>query len=64
MSNRIKEIREEKGISQEKLSEITGIVRPYISNLENNNTNPTQKTMRIIAEALESSVEFIFFSSV
>ena len=36
MKNRLKELREERGISQEKLSELCGLSRATISKIENN----------------------------
>lgn len=36
IKNRLKKIREERGISQEKLSELSGISRTTLSKIENN----------------------------
>jgi transcriptional regulator with XRE-family HTH domain len=50
----IKSIREERGISQDKVEAKTGIKRGYLSKIENgHNDNPTLKTLCKIAEALQ-----------
>ena len=36
IKNRLKELREERGISQEKLAELSGISRTTLSKIENN----------------------------
>lgn len=61
LNNIIKEIRKEKGISQEKLAEATGLSRKTIINLESGITQPSFKTASSIANALDVSVEHIFF---
>lgn len=53
----IKRIRKEKGISQEELSEKSGVSRPTISNLENNpDAVTTTDTLQKIAMALNVKV--------
>lgn len=53
MESRIKKAREQKGISQEKLSEKSGISRATISYLENNpNAVTTTETLKRLASAL------------
>ena len=53
----IKRIRKEKGISQEKLAEKSGVSRPTISNLENNpDAVTTTDTLQKIALALDVKV--------
>lgn len=63
MGYKIREIREERGMSQEALAEKAGISRTVIWNLE---TNPeavtTTKTLKSIADALETTVDKIFFA--
>lgn len=62
MRFRIKEIREEKNISQEKLSELSGVSRTIISGLETNNLSQTSTTSLMkIASALEVKVKDLFF---
>ena len=61
MRYRIKEIREEKKMSQEDLANKSGVSRAIISGLENGNkTITTTGTLIKIAEALEKKVSDIF----
>lgn len=57
---KIKEVRQEKGISVRKLSEMTGISKTYISDVENNHKIPTLYTLCIIAAYLEVSPNALF----
>ena len=62
MKNRVKEIREEIGMSQEELSEKSGVSRTTISGLENNSIDViTNITLEKIATALGKKVPEIFF---
>jgi transcriptional regulator with XRE-family HTH domain len=47
--------RKTKGISQEKLAELSGLHRTYISDLERGIRNPTLSTIVTVANALETS---------
>ncbi len=59
----IKNIREKKNITIYRLSKITGISRPYLTQLENNKKfNPSLATMYKIANALEVKVDDLFYS--
>lgn len=49
----IKDIRKNKSISQEKLSEKTGLDRTYISLIETGKRNPTLTSICKIAQALD-----------
>lgn len=61
MYNKIRELREEQGISQTALAEMTGLSIGYISLLENNiRTNPSYKTLEKIAKALHKETKEIF----
>ena len=51
------ECREEKNLTQQALSELTGIDRTDISRLENGNANPSLKTMKRIAAGLGKRLE-------
>lgn len=53
LGNKIKETRNSTGISQNQLSELTGIAREQISRIENGQINPTILTLAKISEALE-----------
>lgn len=53
---RLKKIRKQQGFSQERLSEISGLHRTYISSLERGARNPTLSTLYVLAEALDVEV--------
>lgn len=55
----LREFRERKGITQEKLSELTGIDRKTIFRIENNKTAPKINTYIKIAMALDMTDEEI-----
>jgi transcriptional regulator with XRE-family HTH domain len=62
MQFRIKELREEKQMSQEKLSELSNVSRTIISGLETNKiTQTSTTTLMKIAGALGVKVSDIFF---
>lgn len=62
MGYRIKEVREEKRMTQEELSEKSGVSRGTISALENGSMrNTSSKTLVKIASALGVTVDRIFF---
>lgn len=61
MKNRIKEIRENKGITQTELSHLTGLSGGYICHLEKGTRkNPSYKTMVAISKALKEDVVVVF----
>lgn len=62
MGYKIREVREAKNISQEELSQKSGVSRSIISALENGKTNTTSKTLANIAKALGVSVDQIFYT--
>ena len=62
MGSRIKEIRKEKGITQEKLAKETGLSRAIICMIENDeNHNAKSGTLKKIAAALGVSFGELFF---
>lgn len=64
MQFRIKELREEKQMSQEKLSELSNVSRTIISGLETNKiTQTSTTTLMKIAGALGVKVSDIFFDT-
>lgn len=64
MEFKVKEIREKAGITQEELSEKSGVSRAIISGLESGKiTTTTTKTLTRIAEALDVRVSEIFFDA-
>ena len=58
--NRLKTIRENTGISQLKLSELTGVMRDQISRIENGQINPTLETVYKLSVALEIPLSDLF----
>ena len=61
MNYRIKEVREMNGITQERLSEISGVSRKIISDLETGKrTNTSVGTLLRISSALGVSLEYLF----
>ena len=63
MGYKLKEIREEKGISQEKLEEMSGISRQTISAIENNDEYQAKVgTLMALAKALGTTVDNLFFA--
>ncbi|MGN1269389.1 MAG: helix-turn-helix transcriptional regulator [Clostridia bacterium] len=62
MQNRVKEVRENKEMSQEELSQKSTVSRTIISELENGKTEViTNVTMEKLANALGEKVTNIFF---
>lgn len=56
----ILDARQEKGITQKELSELTGIAQGDISKLENGSANPSVKTLKRVAAALGKKVKIEF----
>lgn len=64
MQFNIKPLREKKKMSQDELSEKTGISRTIISGLESGSIkNTTALTLKKIADALECKVADLFFEN-
>lgn len=62
MGYRIKELREARGMTQEELSEASGVSRTTIWALENGTEHSTTtKTLRKLADALSVTIEQLFF---
>ncbi len=60
--NKIKYYREKKNMSQEQLASKSGVSRPTISALENNERYDVKiGTMTAIADALEEKIQDVFF---
>ncbi|MEK6947352.1 MAG: helix-turn-helix transcriptional regulator [Nanoarchaeota archaeon] len=58
LANIVKQLREQKGLSQEKLARIADISNNTITNIEvGNQLNPTIETLKKIAKALEVDVK-------
>lgn len=56
----IKEVRLEKKLSQRKLASLAGISNTYLSDIEVGRTNPSLKTLKKIAGALEIEIKDLF----
>ena len=56
----IKKCRLEKGLTQEKLSELCNISVDYLSEIERGKKTPSLKRLIIIAEKLEIKIEKLF----
>jgi predicted transcriptional regulator len=52
--------RKEKNITQKQLSELTGINQADISKIENGNANPSIRTLKRIAEAMNMKLKLDF----
>lgn len=62
MGYRLKEIREEKNMTQEELEEKSGISRQTISAIENGRTeNVMSGTLLALASALDTTIDNLFF---
>ncbi len=56
----VRRLREKQGWSQEKLAEITGLHRTYISGIERGTRNPTIMIVEQIANALKVPIADLF----
>lgn len=61
LKNRIKEAREEQGLSQAKLAQIVGVSRNTISSIETGQFSPTAKLALILCIALDKKFEELFY---
>jgi len=59
---RIRQIREQKGMSQGDIEEITGLLRSYVSRVENGHTVPSLETLERFAAALGVPVYRLFYT--
>ena len=57
---RIRRVRDEKGIKQKFISETTGITQAHLSRIENDESGVTRNTLRKIADALGVSFESLY----
>ena len=59
---KIKEIRINRGITQEKLAELVGCNTSHISNIENNHTKVSLNVLLSIANSLNTSIDYLLSS--
>lgn len=60
MDNRIKDLRKERGITQDELASAVGVTRQTIISLENGKYNASLQLAHRIAVYFESTIEQIF----
>ena len=60
IGNRLKELRESKQLSQGDIEKRTGLLRCYVSRVENNHTVPSVDTLEKMARALEVPMYRLF----
>ena len=60
---RLRDIREEKNLSQDDVAKATGFVRPYISRIENGHTVPSVESLQKRAQALGMALYQILYES-
>ncbi len=60
IENRIRELRKEKHLSQQKLAQAVGLKRRSIMAYENNTISPTLETAYKIAKVLEKELTDVF----
>ena len=61
LKNNLRQVRNEKGLSQANLAELVGVSRNTISSIETGQYNPTAKLALILCIALEITFEDLFF---
>lgn len=61
--NRIALLRDEKKMTQEELSEATGISRAALSHYEKNRRQPDYKTLTVIAKYFNVSIDWIIYGN-
>ncbi len=57
MSNRIRELRKERGMTQQQLSEMSSVPRVCINRYENGKYRPTLRNAEKLAAALKCTIE-------
>jgi transcriptional regulator with XRE-family HTH domain len=62
IGKRLRQLREKKGLSQGDIEERTGLLRCYISRVENGHTVPSLETLERFAGALDIALHEIFYA--
>ena len=60
LKNHLKEVRAEKGFSQQQLAEMVGVSRNTISSIETGQFTPTAKLALVLCIALDKKFEELF----
>lgn len=63
LGKKLRTLREEKGLSQAALGEISGVNSKLLSKYENERIVPTADTLRKIAQALQISADYLIFDN-
>jgi transcriptional regulator with XRE-family HTH domain len=63
LGNIIKNIRKQKGFTQNELASLCGITQTYLSQIEGNLKEPNLSTLREISEKLKIPLPILFFLS-
>ncbi|MBK6965342.1 MAG: helix-turn-helix transcriptional regulator [Bacteroidales bacterium] len=63
LGNQIKNIRKQKGLTQNEFASLCGITQTYLSQIESNSKEPNLSTLRIISEKLNVPLPILFFQS-
>src|SRR5712692_1337722 len=61
IAERLRQLREAKNLSQGDIEKRTGLVRPYISRIENGHTIPSIETLEKMARGLEVPIYQLFY---
>ena len=59
LGQRIKKVRQNRGMTQDKLAEAVGCNTSHISNIENNYTKPSLNVLLAIANTLQTSIDYL-----
>jgi putative transcriptional regulator len=62
MNNRVKELRKEKGLTQEDLAEVIGVSRQTVNAIEKQKFDPSLNTAFKMAKLFELPIESIFLN--
>jgi len=62
MNNRVKELRKEKGLTQEDLAEVIGVSRQTVNAIEKQKFDPSLNTAFKMAKLFELPIESIFIN--
>lgn len=59
IGDRIRQIRDKRDMTQDRLASLVGISKGFLSDVENNKTNVSSQTLLKIADALGASVDYL-----